>query len=520
MTGAILFNDIRRMRAMKVMLFCIALVALFFAYFDTVKSFPAIWNSSDTFAHGYVIAPISVWLIWGRRQQLAQIDFQVYWPALILLALCGFTWLLASFAEVQVIKQYAFVLMIPALVLCLLGSVIAKELTFPLCFLLLAVPFGEAFIPSLINFTANFTVAALQISGIPVLREGMHFSIPSGDWSVVEACSGVRYLISSLTLGCLFAYLSYQSWQRRFIFIVFSAVVPIVANGIRAYLVVMIGHLSSMQLAVGFDHLIYGWIFFGLVMFLMFWIGSFWRQKPILITNRGEKNSLADWQSASWIEYLVVVVCAVICFSAWPMYHQYSDRGVSVGIPIELSKLKFKWTEIPAFSQWQPGFQNARVSLNKSFQRDWYQVGISIRYYKNQSADSKLISSTNQVSNDDERHWHILETSRQQVVLDKMTVPVLEYQLQDALGHRMLVWQFYLIDDVICVNPYMGKILQAKSKLLMHGDDGAAIFIFSPFSDKPEEARLSLRPFLQDNVSSVLQGLTALHALGAPVSNK
>jgi hypothetical protein len=55
-------------------------------------------------------------------------------------------------------------------------------------------------------------------------------------------------------------------------------IVPVIANGLRAYMIVMIGHLSSMQLATGVDHIIYGWLFFGLVMFLMFWIGSYWRE--------------------------------------------------------------------------------------------------------------------------------------------------------------------------------------------------------------------------------------------------
>jgi hypothetical protein len=55
-------------------------------------------------------------------------------------------------------------------------------------------------------------------------------------------------------------------------------VVPVIANGLRAYMIVMIGHLSGMALATGVDHLIYGWLFFGLVMFIMFWIGSYWRE--------------------------------------------------------------------------------------------------------------------------------------------------------------------------------------------------------------------------------------------------
>ena len=262
----------------KVLAIACALLAPFLVYFATAASIVSIWNSSETFAHGYIILPISLWLIWQRRSTLMQMTPQPCWFALIGLAGCGFGWLLAELADVQVARQYMFVAMIPLTVVVVLGWRIAWSMAFPLFFLLLAVPFGDVFLAPLINFTADFTVAAVQFTGIPVLREGTTFTIPSGNWSVVEACSGLRYLISSFTLGCLYAYLTYKSSKRRLIFILFSIVTPIIANGLRAFMIVMIGHFSGMTLAVGFDHLIYGWVFFGLVMFLMFWVGSFWRE--------------------------------------------------------------------------------------------------------------------------------------------------------------------------------------------------------------------------------------------------
>lgn len=500
-------------RVIKVALLGIALVGVLIAYFDTAKSLVSIWDSSETFAHGYIIAPISLWLIWRRRRLIASIDLVPYWPALIVLAHCGFAWLLAEFAEVQVVKQYAFVAMIPALVLCMLGLSLARALAFPLLFLLLAVPFGEVFIPPLIDFTANFTVAALQMTGIPVLREGTRFAIPSGDWSVVEACSGVRYLISSLTLGCLFAYLTYQSWYRRILFIIFSIVVPILANGLRAYLIVMIGHLSSMQLAVGFDHLIYGWIFFGLVMFFMFWIGSFWRQKAVIHTTDHDVLREEPGQSLSLIDYLGVLICAMVCYAAWPVYAEYSSKSESSEVSVELSKLSFRWTEIPAFSQWRPGYSHPRAALDKSFQHDWYRVGLAVRYYKNQNIESKLVSSVNQLLSSDEHNWRLLGTDMREEAIHDRQLRVIEHRLQDLSGHHLLIWQFYLIDDTVCVNPYFGKFLQAKAKLLMHGDDGSAIFVFAPYTENTEEARLFLRPFLRDNLSVILQGLSVNNLL-------
>ena len=85
----------------------------------------------------------------------------------------------------------------------LFGWAVTREIAFPLGFLFFAVPIGEFLVPTMIDYTADFTVAALRLTGIPVYREGNDFVIPSGNWSVVDACSGVRYLIASVMVGHL-----------------------------------------------------------------------------------------------------------------------------------------------------------------------------------------------------------------------------------------------------------------------------------------------------------------------------
>src|ERR1043166_3121506 len=210
------------------------ILVLLGCYAETALSTVAIWQRSETFAHGYLILPISGWLIWRRRELLLRMTPRpAFWP-LWLLAAVGFGWLLGDLAGVLPVKQYGLVLMIGLAAWVVLGTRIVHALAFPLLFLLFAVPIGEFMLPTLMAHTADFTIFALQASGIPVYREGLFFTIPSGRWSVVEACSGLRYLIASATLGCLYAYLTYRSAARRAAFIAFSVVVPIVANWLRA----------------------------------------------------------------------------------------------------------------------------------------------------------------------------------------------------------------------------------------------------------------------------------------------
>ena len=91
-----------------IMLILLALLAPFALYFSTVASIVKIWDSSETFAHGYVILPISLWLIWRRRANFSALPPTPYWPALVVVALLGMGWLAAHIGEVQVITQYMF----------------------------------------------------------------------------------------------------------------------------------------------------------------------------------------------------------------------------------------------------------------------------------------------------------------------------------------------------------------------------------------------------------------------------
>jgi exosortase len=174
----------------------------------------SIWSRSDTFAHAFLVPPIALWLIWRQRERLATLDARPCMWMLLLMAGVALAWLLGDLASVNALTQFAMTGLLVLTVPAVLGLRVARAILFPLVFLFLAVPFGEFLLPQLMDWTADFTVLALRGSGIPVFREGNRIVIPSGAWLVVEACSGVRYLLASLMVGTLFAYLTYRSSRR------------------------------------------------------------------------------------------------------------------------------------------------------------------------------------------------------------------------------------------------------------------------------------------------------------------
>ena len=475
-------------------------------YFGTVRSIVTIWNNSDTFAHGYLILPISLWLIWQRRAALASIPVQPWLPALGLIALCGFGWLLAELGQVQVVRQYAVVGMLPLAVLAVMGKQFARALAFPLGFLMFGVPFGEVFIDPLIGVTANFTVDALRLTGIPVYREGNNFTIPSGSWSVVEACSGVRYLIASATIGCLYAYLTYRSLSRRALFMVAAILVPILANGLRAYMIVMIGHHSGMTLAVGVDHLIYGWVFFGIVMFLLFWVGSFWRQDmdPAAVVDTGaQKGTHASVKSIAG-----AALAALLCIALWPAYLAMVERSSASAKAPVLQSLPSNWPQGAAFSDWTPAFGAPGARLHQFFDYRGRPVGLTLLYYRNQSNGSKLITSTNRLIDTEQTGWRQVGATLRTETVSGRELNVRETRLVGPSG-PMLVWSWYAIGGTSTSSDITGKALQIRQKLIHGSDDGAAVMLFAPYDESLDPARTALRSFLNEHLGALDATLAA-----------
>ena len=366
----------------------------------------AIWARSDTYAHAFIVPPISLWLIWRRRDDLALLRPEPTLWFILPLGVITLLWLMGELTAVNALTQFALVATLILAIASILGTRISRQIAFPLAFLLFSVPVGDFMLPKLMEWTAWFTVLALRASGIPVYQEGLQFVIPSGNWSVVEACSGVRYIIASVTVGTIFAYLNYVTLRRRLVFIAVSFIVPVVANWLRAYMIVMIGHLSGNKLAVGVDHLIYGWVFFGIVIMTMFAIGAKWSENaPEESKNRAIPTTKPGKAPSSWLVMLMVTGLA----AAGPLAY-LAITNADKAMPANLGQLTAPpgWATAPAFTHWKPAYENPSATLQATFDDGNGPVGIYIGYYRNQDYGRKLITSTNVLVSSSDQIWSVV----------------------------------------------------------------------------------------------------------------
>jgi len=194
-----------------------------------------------------------------------------------LLALAGaaFVWLLGAFSGLNLARQAGVVAMAAAGVPLLLGPRVAAGLIFPLFYMVFLVPCGEELVNALQTITAKITIALVHWSGIPAEIDGVFIHTPAGLFEVAEACSGVKFLVAMIAFGTLMANACFVSWRRRALLLSACVLVPILANGVRAWGTIYAAQIFGVETAAGIDHIIYGWVFFGVVIALV--IAAFWR---------------------------------------------------------------------------------------------------------------------------------------------------------------------------------------------------------------------------------------------------
>lgn len=477
------------------------LLAMLWVYRDTAESMVAIWARSDTFAHGYLIAPISLWLIWRQREQLRGIPLRHSVVGLLALATAGFAWLLGELASVAAVSQFALVGMIVALVWAVTGTQMARALAFPLGFLFFLVPVGEFLFPWMMDRTTDFVIWGLRSSGVPVYAEGRNLVIPSGHWAVVEGCSGVRYLIASVVVGSLYAYLTYRSLARRLLFVGVSVVLPVFANWLRAYGIVMLAHVSDNRIAAGVDHLVYGWVFFGAVMLLLFWVGGRWREdvgSASLDPSRVQRPLATHWNLRGAAPALGF---AVVTALPWPFALAALDARTNAA-PVTLAGMRAsgEWTQVEAalLPNWTPHYSGMRSELRQVWSRNGVPVGLYVAYYRNQRPGYELVSFNNRILKYKDPVWSAASYGARAIDFgsDKVDVHTSEIFTR---RERLLVWHWYWVDGHWTSSDHVAKLWQAWLRLRGGGDDSAVVMVFTPVSDgRGGTAVESLAAFVRD----------------------
>lgn len=224
------------------------------------------WWDDSNYTHGFLVPIFSGLLIWHRRKQLTALPVEGSWVGLPVLFLGIGALLLGDVGSENFLMRSSLIVILVGLVLFHLGWQFLRVLAFPLLFLFFMVPlpatlfYAVAF--PLQNLAARNAAWALDTLGVPVLLDGNIIHLTKQSLGVAEACSGIRSLISLLSVSVGWAVLTLSGFWAMAIFV--AAVVPIaiLANAGRVVVTGLIGQWFGAEYAQGFFHTFSGWLVF------------------------------------------------------------------------------------------------------------------------------------------------------------------------------------------------------------------------------------------------------------------
>lgn len=479
------------------LVFCWSVVL--YTFWESVLVVVESWEK-PSHTHGYVVLASTIYLLWKNSRF---IDVNSCSPSLlgvIAFLLSSMAVLIGDLVSAMVIVQFSVVFLLISAVWAIAGYQAFRTLIVPLSFLFFAIPFGQDVLPILMDWTANATVAGLRASGIPVLQQDRSFVIPSGSWSVVEACSGIRYLFTSFFIGAIFAYISYQSWTKRLIFILMMLLFALFANWLRAYTIVMIAHLTDNQWGLGMSHYAFGWIIFGIVIFIAFIIGSRWHDEEPITPEASASIPPPVWRSA-----IAAVLVSTLAFTpallaeALTQRNNNQENSALINLNPRLEALEPAELQRPMIS---PVFVGTKANYRQTYRLENAELLLQISYYRHQAQDKELINVNNKLEPTETWNW----AGHRQLQLSEAPVKHLQVEKYVKSETVVLATRLYWVGGFVVQSDAYSKLLQALNILIGHGDDAAAIVI-SASGTTEEEAKQGLDSFIQAHLPGILQEL-------------
>ena len=443
--------------------------------------------------------PGAVYLAYLKREELAVWQLKPnYW--VLFLCFGSLTLYAIGLAgDVQLFMHVATFTFLPLSIWAFLGNRLAYNILFPLIFILFCIPIGEELIPTLQEITADLSMVMLNWSGIPIYRSGLYIEIPQGQFLVAEACSGISFFIASIVIGSLYSYLNIQSAKRRMVFMAISILFPIIANAIRVFGIILTGYLTDMEHAVGADHLIYGWVFFALVIVCLLGIGELIREKHTIAKKQPVGSApVSNVLVKSWYKASISIVGLMLVFFAWftainqqlnVPTTEYTLTKVTAEQGVSTDNYNTAWK--PEFNQPYQEFQFLKEFNNEP-------VDIYIAWYP--KGHGELISSMNRLY--PEKAW-TLES--------KSTYPLDDGQNMDLAVivnpySKRLLSYWYVVDGKVFTNNRMAKLYEI-SRILMGNYVGSGLVAVSQKTENVmlEKDKLTFADLIKDHLAKLNQ---------------
>lgn len=232
------------------------------------------WWTDPNFSHGFFVPAFAAYVVWQERKRIADVPRSPSSLGLPLIVIALLMLLVGVFGAELFLSRNSLLVLIAGLIVFFLGTRMFRALLFPLLFLALMVPipaivFSQITFPLQI-FASKIAAWSLPVLGVPVLREGNVITLPAMPLEVAEACSGIRSLLSLVTLAIMYGYLLEKRVGLRVVLALASVPIAVAANGLRIVGTGLLVQYWDPDKAEGFFHAFSGWLIFVVSLLMLF----------------------------------------------------------------------------------------------------------------------------------------------------------------------------------------------------------------------------------------------------------
>jgi exosortase len=232
------------------------------------------WTSDQDFSHGIFVPIFALFVLWQDRKRLMQVKQAPSWSGLALIVLALLMLVLGVLGAELFFSRTSLLVLLAGLIVLFHGWAMFRAVLFPWACLFLMIP-----IPTLLMQKVTFPLqmlaakvssGLLPFCGVPVLREGNVISVPAMRLEVAQACSGIRSLLSLVTLAIIYGYLMDKRIWARVVLAVSAVPIAIAANAFRIFCTGLVVQYWDPEKGQGFYHLFSGWLIFAVSLIMLF----------------------------------------------------------------------------------------------------------------------------------------------------------------------------------------------------------------------------------------------------------
>jgi len=246
-------------------------------YFNTFGWLIESWLSNPYYSHGFIVPIISGYIIWNMRKELSEMKKTTSNTGLVVFGIGMILQSIATLFTIRFLSGLSLVVTIFGVILYLYGYQVVKKVSFPILFLLLMIPlpFIDIVAPPIQTISAIGATSIASLLGVPVYREGLLMYIPAGVFEVALECSGLKGIISLLTISAIYAFILKKRTIVKYIIVLSAIPLAIIGNILRIALMLIIANTYGKDMAITYFHELSSILLFGVALVGLFLIGRY-----------------------------------------------------------------------------------------------------------------------------------------------------------------------------------------------------------------------------------------------------